>query len=408
MSKRTCALLTIGIAVLLTAVTALAGVTPSRLNYQGLLTDANGRPLNQTSVQMTFRIWDHPVLAAPENLKWEETLLVSVVDGLFNVILGDNIPIDAAVFDSSASYLGIQIGSDPEGSPRTRLVSVGYSTRVETLDGARGGVISGTVSLEPAASTRDGVATDLRFEIFDALGEVKYWASETEVFTPCLQFAGDDSRQCTAAMSSGTAQSDASGEPSTINNLPTILAEQSINCPSDGYVLVLGSCEAKLDLTDVTIDSDSRIVRTYSAEFGVAANSAELPADQQKNWMIKAIDPFRVAQNVISVHKVFSVAAGTASFYFLARRTAGEVDFEASEKTLTLVFIPKAYGEISSNERGNRQVLTPATTPALQPNQGSVNRVATGNSVTEVAELRAEVAELRALLQQVVADSKKQ
>lgn len=397
-----------GIVVLLLAAQALAGVTPSRLNYQGLLTDSNGRPLNATSVQMTFRIWDHPYFSDPTNLKWEETLLVDVIDGLFTVILGDNIPIDAAVFDSSASYLGIQIGSDAEGSPRTRLVSVGYSTRVETLDGARGGVISGTITLEPNPGTKAGEAELLRYEIFDDQDSVRFWASTTEVFTPCIQFAADGSRQCTATVNSGAAQSEVGNDLTPISSALTVLAQQSIDCPSDGYVLVLASCEATLDLTNEDFSNlDARTYRNYAAEFGVSQNSSELPDDQHKSWSIRAIDPFRRAQNVMAAQKVFSVGAGSTTFYFLSKKTEGEGEFSASEKTVSLIFVPKAYGAIGSGADRFGQVSPATGATANASSLETVNRAAIESDHSELAKLKAEIAELRSLLQQIVAGSQK-
>ena len=409
MLNRVCSMVTmILIVVTMIAATAQSGVTPSRLNYQGLLTDANGQPLNATSVQMTFRIWNHPIQSNPSNLKWEETLLVDVSNGLFSVILGDNVPIEAEVFDSSASYLGIQIGSDSEGEPRTRLVSVGYSTRVETLDGARGGVISGTIGLQPASGAKAGEAVDLRYELFDDQNDIKFWASETEVFTPCLQFSGDDSRQCTAAMSSGAAQFEESGDVTPIGNSRVVLAEQSIDCPSAGYVLVLGSCEAAVDLSESSIATATPgTIPTYSAEFGLVASATAQPDDQHKSWLIKAVEPFLKARNVISLQKVFSVEAGPSTFYMVAKRTAGDAEFTGSEKTLTLVFIPKAYGEISSSS-------TTASASSILSNSaiGKASTVVRGSNGgdsadSEIAKLKIEVNELRSLLQQVVADRNK-
>ncbi len=411
MSNRSISVFALAVALFIMAATAFAGVTPSRLNYQGLLTDPNGQPMNATAVQMTFRIWNHPFLTDPANLKWEETILVNVTDGLFNVILGDNVPIEAEVFDSSASYLGIQIGADAESEPRTRLVSVGYSTRVETLDGARGGVISGTIGLQPSGTSKDGAEDLLRYEIFDDQDSLRFWASETEVFTPCLQFSGDDSRQCTAAINSGAAQAEDEETVTTINGTQVVLAQQSIDCPSEGYVLVIASCQATLDLTEAdatTVSPD--IVPTYTAQFGVSASSSEQPDDQHRAWSFTAVEPFRKTSSVISLQKVFSVGAGESTFYLKAKRTEGSKNFAASGKTITLVFIPKAYGDIAaSSSFGTTNTVTPARTASVgnvQPRAGLM--VGTDDSTSEIERLRSEVNELKAMLMQLSADSKKQ
>jgi hypothetical protein len=52
------------------------------------------------------------------------------------------------VFADDWRWLGIQIGSDPEIVPLTKLATVPYAFRVSTVDGSTGGVISGDVSIQ--------------------------------------------------------------------------------------------------------------------------------------------------------------------------------------------------------------------------------------------------------------------
>ncbi|UCD29675.1 MAG: tail fiber domain-containing protein [Planctomycetota bacterium] len=126
------------------ATNAMAGV-PQLMNYQGRLTSDMGDPLD-TTVSITFTIYDD---STGPTVKWSEVHPdVPVSDGMFNVVLGTYLPIDDGVFIDSVRYLGIQVGGDPEIHPRTRLLSVGYSHRVSTVDGASGGVILGNVSIQ--------------------------------------------------------------------------------------------------------------------------------------------------------------------------------------------------------------------------------------------------------------------
>lgn len=391
--------------ILTIAATAFAGVTPARLNYQGLLTDDNGQPVTASNISMTFRIWAHPYSSDPSDLKWQETILVNVVDGLFNVILGDNVPITDSVFSTSERFLGIQIGDEAEGNPRTRLVSVGYSTRVETLDGARGGVISGTIGLQPEGNNKDGEDVDLRFEIKDGSSNTLFYANEEEVYTPCLLFSGDNSRQCTATTNSGVAQGEDSGVPTSIGASVEILAEQTIETPTEGFVLVLGSCQASLDLESSSSENFSpNTIHTYASEFGVSSSATELPDDQHKLWSIKSVDPFRKASNVISVNKVFEVGPGISTFYLLAQRTEGDVDFSAENKTLTLVFIPKAYGAVSGTDPGSELIQSNGNE---NQNTTNVSAKTSSSEKDEIARLRSEVAELRSMLQQAIAATSK-
>ena len=119
--------------VLLFAVTLFAQV-PQQINYQGRLTDAGGTPISAT-LDIEFKIYDSEILTATP--LWTETQSVIVTDGSFNVLLGsvdpaNKIPLD--IFDGNIKYLGIKVGTDPEMTPRKKLVSVGNSFRAYNAD----------------------------------------------------------------------------------------------------------------------------------------------------------------------------------------------------------------------------------------------------------------------------------
>lgn len=134
-------------AALLAAATASAEV-PRMINYQGYLTGSTGDPLD-TTVSMTFAIYDDSTGGSP--IWMEENPSVVVSDGLFNVIVGSLIPLDDAVFAEPDRWLGITVGADDELTPRTRLVAVPYSFQVNSVDGASGGEIRGSVTIHPGS-----------------------------------------------------------------------------------------------------------------------------------------------------------------------------------------------------------------------------------------------------------------
>ena len=83
---------------------------PQLINYQAVLTDADGNPING-SRDIQFKIYD----AATNGTElWSETHTVTVTDGLFNVLLGLITPIPYSVFDGSNRYLSLKVSSDPE------------------------------------------------------------------------------------------------------------------------------------------------------------------------------------------------------------------------------------------------------------------------------------------------------
>ena len=132
--------------------------SPKMISYQGQLTDSTGSPID-TTVSITFTIYN---AATAGNIKWTENhTSVIVSEGLFSVILGAGsppIPIEDSVFNQPERYLGITVGGDTEISPRTQMVSVGYSQRVNTVDGATGGIMSGDLSIQSDLSV-SGKAT---------------------------------------------------------------------------------------------------------------------------------------------------------------------------------------------------------------------------------------------------------
>jgi hypothetical protein len=106
---------------------------PRLINYQGMLTDNSGSPLTDT-VDVAFIIYDNPGPTGG-NVKWSETQYnVSVINGLFNVILGSANPIDLP-FDQDY-WLDITVEGEhlPE---RLKFTSVGYAYRALVADSAR-------------------------------------------------------------------------------------------------------------------------------------------------------------------------------------------------------------------------------------------------------------------------------
>jgi hypothetical protein len=105
---------------------------PSLINYQGYLTDAGGNPVTDT-VEMTFSIWD---AASGGSQLWDETQSsVSVLDGLFNVLLGSITSIPSEIFTGASLWLQTQVGAEIL-SPRKAIVSVGHAFRAEVADAA--------------------------------------------------------------------------------------------------------------------------------------------------------------------------------------------------------------------------------------------------------------------------------
>ncbi|MEW6157220.1 MAG: hypothetical protein AB1813_07280 [Verrucomicrobiota bacterium] len=151
---------------------AAEGVPPL-INYQGKLTDAQGQPLPNGNYRLAFRLWSDPSSTESSALVWGREFEVTVVDGLFNVILNDNgQAVDPTLptalpdaFAGSNRFLGLTILRTPAATiptdqrreilPRQQILSVPFAMQAQTAMRAQA-----AASVEPnsvgAAAIQDG------------------------------------------------------------------------------------------------------------------------------------------------------------------------------------------------------------------------------------------------------------
>ena len=147
--------ITLFLAITLLLATATMAAVPQQINYQGYLTNTGGSPLD-TTVAMTFSLYNAATLGT--QLWTESPPSVIVSDGLFNVHLGQLEALGDAVFNNPQVWLGITVGNNSEMTPRSRIVSVGYSYRVGTVDGASGGTVSSDLVVQGRGNFGSGNA----------------------------------------------------------------------------------------------------------------------------------------------------------------------------------------------------------------------------------------------------------
>ena len=153
----------------LCAITATAGV-PHLINYQAMLTDSTGQPLNRTQ-NLDFAIYAD---SSGGSSLWNEThTAVSVTDGLFHAILGSVQPIPETIFTGQVKWLETTVEGEIL-SPRTKIVTVPYSLKSSNSDHAvyadtafQGNFWnldgnSGTISGTHYIGTQDNQALELR------------------------------------------------------------------------------------------------------------------------------------------------------------------------------------------------------------------------------------------------------
>lgn len=99
---------------------------PLTINYQGRLADAGGIPIDNPNpgLGITFSLYDAESGGTP---LWTETHAnVPVSEGLFSIRLGSVNPLSIDLLNGDR-WLGVQVGSDPEMTPRERLNAVPYA-----------------------------------------------------------------------------------------------------------------------------------------------------------------------------------------------------------------------------------------------------------------------------------------
>jgi hypothetical protein len=108
---------------------------PSLINYQGIITDADGMPLDG-SYTLTFKIYSDS--ASGVQYWFEQHPNTDISDGLFNVILGEDSPLPDELFDNTELWMGVSVDADPEVAPRTRLTAVPWAVKAAEADSADG------------------------------------------------------------------------------------------------------------------------------------------------------------------------------------------------------------------------------------------------------------------------------
>ncbi|MEK9137634.1 MAG: hypothetical protein AAB393_10970, partial [Bacteroidota bacterium] len=107
---------------------------PRTLSYQGVLSDSLGTPKPDGEYSLTFRLFETSAGGSPI---WTEQKNLQLRRGLFQTVLGDVMPFGPAVGFDRPYWLSIQVGTEPELSPRIPMTSVGYSFNSIKADTAR-------------------------------------------------------------------------------------------------------------------------------------------------------------------------------------------------------------------------------------------------------------------------------
>lgn len=162
----------------------------------------------------------------------------------------------------------------------------------------------------------------------------------------------------------------------------TIIASQSITVPTAGYVLVIATCQARID-HDFVGDA-------MSANFGVSDNSSVFPTNQDVTLSLDADLPTGLYDFPVTCTGLFEASAGTSTFYFLGTETDGL--YMAYDRQLSLVFIPTAYGTVEPTVAGAGEDVAgePMTDTELAAQRAASIEANMARMERELDELRAQ------------------
>lgn len=123
----------LAVLVLTVSITPINAEVPQLISYQGHLTDLSGDPVADGTYDITFSIY-----RSDGTLEWTSGIQpVQVTNGLFNYVLGSNVPLESNVISRNYTrFLGIKVGEDDEIVPRTQMISVPYAYRALGSDTA--------------------------------------------------------------------------------------------------------------------------------------------------------------------------------------------------------------------------------------------------------------------------------
>jgi hypothetical protein len=431
---------------------ASAAQVPQTLSYQGVLTDNAGSIVTDGPYDLTFRIFN--VDQGGAALWTEAHPAVAVETGGFSVVLGSITPLTLS-FDRPY-WLSVQVGADPQLAPRVPLASSPYSlslrlpfTGTGTSNGSMLTVRNSGVGPAITADSRLNVGgnADGRIDLLQGggaigltMGDFLNLGGEIEGYSAgdlawtlgpdadgggffsvegtSAAFVVDGTsppnngvfvsvggtfptiidpnagagnfavRLPTDAISSSEMQNEpglvhSNGNTIDLDGTTQTLLSRSIDCPSSGYVLVIGTC---------TIQATHTGGIASNGHFGVSDVAGSLPADQDHLWQLSGA-PTGVYSFPMTSHAVFSVAAGSHTFYLIGDENSGEL--LTTNQNLTVVFLPTSYGTVSppkaQGPEGPGHGMTEGDLAAERAASEAANRE---RIAREMDDLRAQVADL--------------
>lgn len=286
---------------------------PRTISYQGKVTDSSGNPVPDADYQVRFYLYNQPT--AGTALWMEAFFTIQTTDGLFTHLLGSRSPIPDSLFANYDSlYLAVMFNFEWL-TPRTPLATSGYSFRVNSVDGASGGTITGNLTLD-AVSGNSSLALPE-----DAIGRLEIYDEP--------------------GISQSVVDTNLAITSSNFIDLVTL----EITIPRSGYIILYGKAV-------LSVNPDAAVFMQIDQTSGGHASITDVSyarihnsSNTEQTWATG------------NCHRVYYKGlSGTYTFRLEAALAAGDYS-TAMDKVLTAIYIPTSYGTVetilSSEELGD-------------------------------------------------------
>lgn len=313
------ALLTIALLAVAVLPDATAQI-PRTLNYQGTLAIGSA-PVPDGNYNVTFRLYP---ASSGGSAVWTEAQLVSARNGVFNAILGKVVSLPSSF--NSPYWLSLQVGADPELSPRLEMTGVSYSMHSLVADSAK--KVANNSITAPAIATGAVTAT----EILDATITGVDVAAGTLTAAHLLDEPGLSSSYSSTFVYP------------PVGGAFTVVDSVDITLPAPGYVFVITTAVMQLYHTNGTptrVDLYLNTVRNAPAAGGVMGL---VPA-------VNATGPYGVPTTLT---RVFSeTTAGTKRYYLVTSYNFGtNATTNIPSATTSALYFPTLRGTSSGAAEG--------------------------------------------------------
>jgi hypothetical protein len=299
---------------------------PKTLNYQGTLA-LGSTAVPDGNYNVTFRLY---TTSTGGSAVWTEAQLVTTRNGVFNAILGKIVALPGSF--NTSYWLSLQVGADPELSPRLEMTAVSYSMQSAVADSAKK-VADGSIN---AAALGTGAVTTTK--LLDA--------SVTGAKIVDATITGTDVAAGTLTAGNILDEPGLSSSYSNTFIYPpvggaiTVCDSVDITLLAPGYVFVISTGYIQLYHTNATptrVDVSLNNVRSVMGSGGVMG-------------LVPAVNSTGPYGYPFTVTRVFSEASpGAKRFYLLAAYNFGSnSSTNIPSVTTTALYFPTLLGTSSA------------------------------------------------------------